>query len=218
MPFPSIRSRLAGVAGVSVLVLPLGLAGCGGVPHNASLYSVHQPVVSHASFTLDLASGPDGLPEPEQQRLAGWFTAMQLRYGDHIAIADPLAMPATRASVGTVAQRFGLLLADEPAPAAGPDTPPPGSVRVVVIRASASVPHCPDWSGNSAANPANATSTNFGCAVNSNLAAMMADPDHLLKGATATGQTRAMSAEKAIASWRAAVPAAPGTAKDTSTR
>ena len=136
MPFPSIRSRLAGVAGVSVLVLPLGLAGCGGVPHNASLYSVHQPVVSHASFTLDLASGPDGLPEPEQQRLAGWFTAMQLRYGDHIAIADPLAMPATRASVGTVAQRFGLLLADEPAPAAGPDTPPPGSVRVVVIRAS----------------------------------------------------------------------------------
>jgi pilus assembly protein CpaD len=213
MPFPPIRSRFAGAV---ALVLPLALAGCGGVPHNASLYSLHQPVVTHASYALDLTTGPDGLPVPEQQRLAGWFTAMQLRYGDRVALAEPLSTQATRASVGAVVERFGLLLADDPAPEA--DGVSPGAVRVVITRATASVPHCPDWSGNSSSNPANATSTNFGCAVNSNLAAMVANPDHLLKGATATGQTGAMSSEKAITSWRAAPPAASDTAKDTSTR
>jgi pilus assembly protein CpaD len=213
MPFPPFRASLASAVAV---VLPLALAGCGGVPRNASLNSPHQPVVTHASYALDLTAAPDGLPLGEQQRLAGWFTAMQLRYGDRIAIADPLGMQATRASVGAVAERFGLLLADEPAP--GADAVAAGSVRVVITRASASVPHCPDWSGNSASNPANATSTNFGCAVNSNLAAMVANPDHLLKGAASTGQTGAMSAEKAITAWRSAAPAAPGTAKDTSTR
>jgi pilus assembly protein CpaD len=213
MPFPPIRSRLSCAV---ALVLPLALGACGGVPRNASLYSPHQPVVTHASYTLDLTVAPDGLPVPEQERLAGWFTAMQLRYGDRIAISDPLSTQATRASVGAVVERFGLLLADEPAP--GADGVSPGSVRVVITRAHASVPHCPDWSGNSAANPANATSTNFGCAVNSNLAAMVANPDHLLNGATATGQTGAMSADKAITSWRAALPAASETAKDTSTR
>jgi pilus assembly protein CpaD len=215
MPFPPLRSRLA-CAVALVLPMALALAGCGGVPRNASLYSPHQPVVTHASYTLDLAVGPDGLPVPEQERLAGWFTAMQLRYGDQIAIADPLSTRATRASVGAVVERFGLLLADEPAP--GADAIAPGSVRVIITRAQASVPHCPDWSGNSAANPASATSTNFGCAVNSNLAAMVANPDQLLKGATTSGHTGAMTVDKAISSWRAAPPATSDTAKETSTR
>ena len=60
----------------------------------------------------------------------------------------------------------------------------PGNLRVVITRASAYVPGCPDWSSKSSINMKNATSSNYGCALNSNLAAMVADPNDLIKGAT----------------------------------
>ena len=208
-----IRSRPALLALAAALALPL--AGCGGLPHNASLNSVHQPEVTHASVSLELvttasATGGGSLSPSEQERLAAWFEAMHLRYGDKIAIADPLSSETARAGVADMAARFGVVLGDQ----ASDETSgvAPGSLRVTLTRASAHVPHCPDWSGNSASNPANATSTNYGCAVNSNLAAMVADPDHLLKGASATGDTSGMTAEKAITAWRAAAPASSATA------
>lgn len=198
-----IRSRPALFALAAALALPL--AGCGGVPHNSSLNSVHQPEVTHSSVSLELVTTNGALPASEQKRLAAWFEALHLRYGDKLSIADPLGGESARAGVADVAARFGVVLgeqaSDETADVA------PGSLRVTLTRASAHVPHCPDWSGNAASNPKSATSTNYGCAVNSNLAAMVANPDHLLKGATATGNTSGMTAEKAIAAWRAAAPA-----------
>ena len=157
------------------------LAGCGGIATNPSLESIHQPVVEHVNYTFDVATGPSGLSLPEQRRLADWFEAMDLRYGDRIAIDDPLASEATRASVEALAARYGLLVSsDAPATEGYVNV---GNARIVVTRAKASVPGCPDWSARNDFNPNNATSTNYGCATNSNLAAMVADPEHLLKGA-----------------------------------
>ena len=85
----------------ATLGLTLALSGCGGIPTNRLLTSVHQPEVSHASFTLDLTTGPGGLSVGEQNRLDGWFEAMNLRYGDHVAVDDPLRSEATRAAVST---------------------------------------------------------------------------------------------------------------------
>jgi pilus assembly protein CpaD len=190
----------------SALALSLGLAlsACGGMPSNASLESVHQPIVSRTNYTLDLTSGPGGLSVPEQRRLAGWFEAMDLRYGDRITIDDPLMSAATRSSVEAVASRHGLLVGGE-----APVTPGQvmaGSVRVVVTRSTATVPGCPDWSAQSDANLRNGTSSNYGCASNSNLAAMVADPEHLLEGARGTGGTVVMSGTKAIDTLREAKP------------
>ena len=78
----------------------------------------------------------------------------------------------------------------------------PGTVRVVITRSLAQVPGCPDWSDKFASNLENATSDGFGCAVNSNFAAMVADPEHLLRGAEGTGETVVMSSTKAIQSYR----------------
>lgn len=216
LAIPAPRLALA-----AALVLPL--SGCGGVPDNASLYSVHQPVVSHASTSLDLVATSGDLAPSEVDRLAAWFAAMHLRYGDQISIIDPLASQSARASVADAAARFGVVLGEPyPAPTSGPDGGPmagvaPGTLRVTLVRASAHVPHCPDWSGNSASNPRSATSTNFGCAINSNLAAMIANPDQLLKGATTSGDTAAMSAAKAIVTWRNDAPSPTAAAKDTPT-
>jgi pilus assembly protein CpaD len=190
------------------LSLGLALAGCGGMPSNRSLESTHQPVVSRTNYTLDLTSGPGGLSIPEQRRLAGWFEAMDLRYGDRITIDDPLLSGATRSAVEAVASRHGLLVGG-----AAPVTPGEvmaGSVRVVVTRSTATVPGCPDWSAQSDANLLNGTSSNYGCATNSNLAAMVADPEHLLQGASGTGETVVMSGTKAIDSYREAKPTGEG--------
>ena len=202
----------------AALALSLGtlLAGCGGMAQNTRLDSVHQPVVSRTNYTLDVATNPGGLSLPEARRLAGWFEAMDLRYGDRISIDDPLSSAATRAAVEAVASRFGLLVGDT-----APVTPGAlnaGTARIVVTRTSATVPGCPDWSAKSDANFKNATSTNYGCASNANLAAMVADPEHLLKGATGTGRTVVMSSNKAIDSYRDAKPTGEGVLKENSTQ
>lgn len=213
-----MRNHMNRKALAAAITLSLGLAlgGCGGVSGNRSLDSVHQPVVERTNYTLDVTAGPGGLSLPEQRRLAGWFEAMDLRYGDRVSIDDPLSSGATRSAVEAVASRFGMLVADE-----APTTPGfvnAGTVRVVVTRSSAHVPGCPDWSAKSDMSLNNATSSNYGCANNSNLAAMVADPEHLLKGADSVGTTVTMSSTKAIDSYRKKPPTGQGDIKQTSTK
>lgn len=205
--------RLAGCA--IALSLGLALAGCGGMADNRTIESVHQPVVERTNYVFDVTTGPGGLSFPEERRLAGWFAAMGLRYGDRIAIDDPLQSSATRAAVENLAGRYGLLIA-EGAPVT-PGTVTAGSARIVVSRSTATVPGCPDWSAQSDTNFNNATSSNYGCASNSNLAAMVANPEHLLKGDASTGETVVMSSTKAIDSYRDAKPTGEGGLKANST-
>ena len=87
-----------------------------------------------------------------------------------------------------------------------------------MTRSTAQVPGCPDWSAKSDANLRNATSSNFGCASNANLAAMVADPEHLLKGANGAGRTVVMSGNKAIDSYREAKPTGESGLKQNSTQ
>lgn len=198
---PVSKKALASALSAS-LVLVLG--GCGGMPSNAGLESVHQPIISRTNYTLDVNAGPGGISIPEQRRLAGWFEALDLRYGDRITIDDPMRSGASRAAVSGIAGRYGLLVGDEAPVTAGAVAP--GTVRIVVTRSSANVPGCPDWSAKSETNLKNATSTNYGCATNANMAAMVADPEHLLQGAAGKGQTTVMSSTKAIDSYREAPP------------
>jgi pilus assembly protein CpaD len=198
------NSKYRAAPAAIALSLGLMLSACGGMPSNRSLESVHQPIVERTNYTLDVTTGPGGLSIPEQRRLAGWFEAMDLRYGDRISVDDPLNSGVTLAAVEAVASRFGMLVGDD-----APVTPGlvnAGTARVVMTRSSASVPGCPDWSAKSDGNLRNATSTNYGCATNSNLAAMVADPEHLIHGAKSTGQTVLMRSNKAIETYRDAVP------------
>lgn len=198
-----LNSRTTLAAAVA-LSLGLALGGCGGVPTNRSLESIHQPIVQRTNYSLDLTSPPGALPLTEQRRLSGWLEALSLHYGDRVYIDDPLANSAARASIEAIAGRFGILVGTD-APVTPGDVAA-GNLRVIVTRSTASVPGCPDWSSKSDANLGNGTSANFGCATNSNLAAMIADPEHLIHGADATGRTTIMSSTKAINSYREAAP------------
>ena len=195
-------------AGAVALGLALSLAGCGGMPDNRSLNSVNQPVVERTNYTLDLVTSPGGLPVSEQQRLAGWFEAMDLRYGDRVSLDDASASPTTREAVEQLAGRYGVLLAQGAPVTAG--YVQPGQARIVLTRSSASVPNCPNWSAKSDANYNNAISPNYGCAVNGNLAAMIANPEDLIRGQTGTGETIVTTSTKAIQTYRNQEPTGAG--------
>lgn len=201
----SFNRKLAGAVALSVGV---ALAGCGGMADNRSLYSAKQPVVERANYTLDIDAPQGGLPITEQQRLAGWFEAMDLRYGDRITIDDPINSVATREAVSALAGRYGLLVAEGSPITEGYIAP--GQARVVITRSTASVPGCPDWSAKASANYNNATSPGFGCGVNSNLAAMVANPEDLIAGQAGTGETVVTTSTKAIEAYRAAAPTGTG--------
>jgi pilus assembly protein CpaD len=194
----TIWSRRAKLALASAL--GLGLAGCGGMATNNTVYSTKQPVVERQTFTLDVAANSSGLSVPEQARLNGWFEAMDLRYGDRVAIEDPTANPAVTDAVNSLAGRYGIIVSETAPTTAG--FIEPGAVRVVLTRSTASVPDCPDWSAKSDMNYGNATSPNFGCGVNSNLAGMVANPEDLLQGQKAKGDTTILTSNKAIDAYR----------------
>lgn len=206
--------RAAGTA--IALSASLILAGCGGMPDNRSLYSVNQPVVERANYTLDVSTGSGGLSFPEQRRLSGWFEAMDIGYGDRVSIDDPLNSSSTRAAVEALASRHGVIVADKAPETAG--YVDAGTARIVITRSKASVPNCPDWSDQSDVNLKNATSKNYGCAINGNLAAMIADPEHLVQGAESTGNTVVMSATKAINTYRDQAPSGQGGLKATGSK
>lgn len=192
------------LAGALALSLGLTLASCGGMPTNRGLDSLKQPVVERTNYILDVAGGAGGLAIPEQQRLAGWFEAMDLRYGDRVSIEDPMVSGAIRDDVAALAARHGILLSDGAPVTAG--YVEPGMVRVVVTRSTASVPGCPDWSAKSDMNYENGTHPGYGCAINGNLAAMVANPEDLINGQAGTGETVVMSSTKAIDTYREQAP------------
>ena len=199
------------------LALGLALSACGGMPTNRSLDNVHQPVVEHTNFTFDLLTQREGGIDPVQQhRLGDWFTALGLKYGDHVALDDPAQTGATHAAVEAVAARFGLIL--DPLAPVTEGVIAAGQARVVISRAIASVPGCPDWSATSDANYTNGLSRNYGCAVSSNLAAMVANKEDLIHGQDGTGNTVVYTNTKAIDAYRTKAVTGAQALKQTSTQ
>lgn len=180
------------------------LGGCMGT-QNRGLESVHQPVVAQTDFAFDVATAGGAMAPGEERRLAGWMATMRIGYGDRVAIDDPSPYPtAVRAQVADLVAGYGLLLSGDAPVTAAPLTP--GTIRVVVSRMRASVPGCPDWSLNST-NDFNAnTSSNYGCATNRNLAAMIANPADLVRGTAGNETNDAAVSFKAIDTYRKKAP------------
>lgn len=189
-----------------LLAPALLLGGCMGT-QNRGLESVHQPVVSRQDYAFDVAAGPDGLAAGEGRRLDGWLASMRLGYGDKVSIDDPTGSRDARDEVARTVAAYGLLISDDRPVTNAPVVP--GSVRVVVSRMHAAVPGCPDWSRNASFEPDNNTSSNYGCAINSSLAAMIADPEDLVHG-RGTALTDPTRSSKAIDAFRRAAPSGQG--------
>ena len=195
-------------ATVALLTATIALGACtsGGTysmnrpEPNRSLYSENQPVVQRTEYVIDLASAGSGLAAGEHERLDAWFGSLGLGYGDRVWVEEGYSGEA-RQDVARVAADYGLLLSDGApvtAGAVGAD-----AVRVIVSRSTAHVPNCPNWE---VAGGPSSTSSGYGCAVNSNLAAMIADPADLVLGQAGSGTGDATTTSKAIRVYRDAAP------------
>jgi pilus assembly protein CpaD len=186
----------------ALLLLALGVAGC---THSTpdlpdrGLEAVNVPVVSRSEYVFD-APAPDGSLAPyEASRLNAWFSGLDLGYGDTIYVDGPFSEGA-RSDVARVAGNYGMLVADGAPVTAG--VVGPGTVRVIVSRTRAFVPNCPNWDTPSQPNWQNRTMPNFGCSVNANLAAMVANPQDLVHGREGSAAVDAATGAKAIAMYR----------------
>ena len=215
-------SRFITLAAVSVIGLAAG--GCASQPQGAltpatnySLYSLHQPIVEHTNFVFDVAADGERVADAELDRLAAWFASIDVGYGDRVTLDEPRGSESAgaRADIARVAARFGVLLADGAPVTEG--NVRPGTVRVVASRSSAHVPGCPEWSDPGIESPVR-TGTNYGCAINSNLAAMIANPDDLVHGRDGAGLGAATTAGRAIRTYRERQPTGTQPLPQTTTR
>ena len=193
-----MRSKLVLIALSSVL------AACNTVDQpDRGVASVNVPVVTRAEYVFD-ASAPGGALAPgEAERLDAWFQGLDVGYGDVIYVDGGYA-PAARNQIARVAGHYGMLLSAGAPVAAG--VVPADSVRVVVSRNRAIVPGCPNWSRPASPDLENHSMSNFGCSVNSNIAAMVANPQDLIHGREGSGVGDADTAAKAIDLYRKTPP------------
>ena len=207
-----MRSKLA------IVLCASAVAACG---HTAAdqpsrgLAAVNEPVVSRADYVFD-AAAPDGSLAPaDAVRLDAWFRGLELGYGDTIYVDGPYTDMA-RNDVARIAGQYGMLVSTGAPVTQG--VVQPGQVRVVVSRTRANVHGCPNWSDPASPNYQNRTMSNYGCGVNANLAAMVANPTDLVYGRESNGVGDAMTGAKAINSYRSARPTGEGGLKDIDTK
>ena len=191
-----MRSTLA------CILLASAMAGCatpGVNPATRGVQSVNEPVMTRANFAFDAVAPGGYLPPQETARLDGWFRSLELGYGDQIFLDGAFADSA-RAQVAEVAGRYGMMISPAAPVTAG--AVPPGYLRVVVSRNRAEVAACPNWSVPSQPNFDNSMLSNFGCGVNSNLAAMVANPEDLFHGRAGPAASDGVAGAKAVQMYR----------------
>jgi len=189
---------------VILIALASTVAACNTPSYpDQGLAAVNVPVVTSADYVFD-AAAPDGALAPgETERLNGWFQGLGLGYGDSIYV-DGAYADAARGQVAAIAGQYGMMVS-----AGAPVTQgviQPGTVRVVVSRRRAAVPGCPNWSQPSEPNFNNRNTSNYGCSVNSNIAAMIANPEDLIHGREGVGTGDVTAAAKAVEYYRANPP------------
>lgn len=191
---------------IAILLLASAIAGCS-TPQvdqpSRGMTPANQPVVTRSDYAVDL-SAPDGTLSPsEQARLDSWFTSLGLGYGDVVYVDGPYA-GAARADVARVTGKYGLLISRGAPVTTG--NIQPGAVRVVVSRTRATVPGCPNWDRPASPDFENHQMSNYGCAIGSNFAAMVAHPGDLVHGREGEALVDGLTASKAIQSYRTAKP------------
>jgi pilus assembly protein CpaD len=171
---------------IATAALAFCLAGCGGIGAtglNTSMYSTNQPVVERTNFAIDVnVDGYSGISTSERLRVSDWFDALDLGFGDRISIdyGDGMANAVVRDQLQLMASDHGMALADTAPVTAGGIVA--GTARIIVTRSTASVPNCPNWTKTTDANFNTSNHPNYGCATNSNMAAMVSDPEDLVRG------------------------------------
>ena len=202
----------------ALLALSATLAAC---QHTAEdqpdrgVAATNVPVLVNSEYTFDAAAPGGSVSATEQARLDGWFAGLGLSYGDRIYV-DGFSAQSARDDVARVAGKYGMMVSDGAPVTQG--TVAPDVVRVVVRRNRAEVPGCPNWSQPAQPNYNNRTMSNYGCGVNSNIAAMAANPEDLIHGREGNPYVDAGAAARGVGVYYSTQPTGKGGLKDVNTK
>ena len=179
MKLTSATSRLIPAAALAAL-----LAGCA----SDAMQESYQPFSGSEKFPIEVASGPvtlavpssrGGLQPAQANTVAGFAREARANSVSIITVRRPSASgPGTANGVVDVMTAQGIArsrikLATYPGPASAP-------VEISYMRTYARTEPCGNWSTDLGATHENTTSSNFGCAVQSNIAAEVVNPQNFI--------------------------------------
>jgi pilus assembly protein CpaD len=146
---------------------------------------------------VNFARGAKSVAPGEIAGLSNFLRDNAVGDGDTVTVDNPKGASsltaARQAAVLTELKALHVRAASTPA-----TTQVANAVRIHITHAVVIAPQCPDWSKPEADNSDNSPSSNFGCATEADLAAMVANPADLAKGrvsGTADGAVLARGVE-----------------------
>lgn len=153
----------------------------------------HPILVSNTQARLDIPvyAGSYGLTRSQESQLYSFLADYKRSRGSELIIAAPVGGDerATRAvftDVKRVLRGRGFTQDMVVLQSYSPGYKSARAIRLTYDRFVAEGPTCPDWSENLAYDPNNMPYPNMGCATQRNLAAMVANPRHLVQPADET--------------------------------
>jgi len=182
-----MTSLLAALAGIAIAG---ALAGCAPSLQNSQWSGAESPkhnqvLLLHQTYDVRFDPGKDALSPAEQKRLAEFVANEDIGHYDEITLASgngadaKSAGLAARRAASVAAYLRGLHLKSAPD---GVLAAPVDQVTISIARYVVVTPQCPDWRKPSEDDPGNTPSSNLGCANETNLGLMVADPRDLVVG------------------------------------
>jgi pilus assembly protein CpaD len=180
---------------LAVIVAGAAAGGCWQSPRYQSPFTLANPSERHpiavrqGEITLDLAvfPGSSGLNESQKAKVSNFLADYKSQSSDRLLIRAPSGGPNETAAMRAYDQvrkelrKAGInprSVALEPYFGNGDPAAP---VRLSYLQFIAVPPDCPDWSENIGRDPKNMPWPNKGCASQRNLAAMVANPEDLIR-------------------------------------
>lgn len=186
-----MTSNFQATRALAIAALAAGsLAACAPAPARwSTAESPRNIVVDHVQMAHQVlfAPGQTKIEASEQARLEEFLDRTKVGYGDQVYVTGTTRQGEAVTLAGARQAMVAGYLADRRlAPLALPPTPGSqqsnGAATVVVARAVAIPPACPDWSRPPPSDLDNSPMGNFGCANAVNLGLMIADPNELIAG------------------------------------
>jgi pilus assembly protein CpaD len=178
---------LENIIRVAAIACILSAGSCAVTNDSASIGSdgaENHPIAVEPSFReikLQYSGGADGLEIDEAARFDAFLDDYRAHGNGSLGISVPNGLPS-RAAITWLAERAAATGIPRDKILVSTHDTRDGDFRVDVsyIAYTARAPECRDWSENLAFSGDNLTPKNFGCSVQRNIAAMVADPRDLL--------------------------------------
>lgn len=167
------------------------------------------------AHTVSFPADDDAMTRREIRRLDAFLSQVGLRQSDRLYIdtGRQRDVDFEDPRVTMVRERVHLHLPGVQLAAIESLGAPGRNLTVVVGRYVAIAPDCPNWSRPSQSNPGNHVDGNFGCATQTNLSRMVADPGDLFRGRDLT-PADGMALSAGIRRYRSGETIAPVLPKD----